>query len=85
MLAKMLSTALTLAIVTANPALAQNYPNKPIRVFVPVPAGGFVDVVSRRIAAAASPIMGQPWIMDNKAGANFIPVAEACRHAKPDG
>ena len=66
-------------------ARAQPYPNKPIHVVVPVTAGGLTDVIARRIAADASARMGQPWIMENRPGANFIPAAEACRHAKGDG
>ncbi len=66
-------------------ARAQPYPNKPIHVIVPVTAGGLTDVIARRIAADASARMGQPWIMENRPGANFIPAAEACRHAKGDG
>jgi tripartite-type tricarboxylate transporter receptor subunit TctC len=66
-------------------ALAQPYPNKPIHVVVPVTAGGLTDVIARRIAADASARIGQPWIMENKPGANFIPAAESCRHAKGDG
>jgi tripartite-type tricarboxylate transporter receptor subunit TctC len=76
--------ALAVAIL-ATPALSQSYPNKPIHVIVPVTAGGLTDVVARRIAADASARMGQPWIMENKPGANFIPAAETCRHAKADG
>src|SRR5262245_5155180 len=71
--------------LTAAPAAAQPYPAKPIHVIVPVTAGGLTDVVSRRIAAEASSRMGQPWIMENKPGANFMPAAETCRHAKSDG
>lgn len=66
-------------------ARAQPYPNKPIHVVVPVTAGGLTDVIARRIAADASARIGQPWIMENRPGANFIPAAEACRHAKGDG
>jgi len=73
------------SIATSAPALAQPYPNKPIHVVVPVTAGGLTDVIARRIAADASARLGQPWIMENKPGANFIPAAEMCRHAKGDG
>ena len=76
--------AMTMSLA-ALPALAQPYPNKPIHVIVPVPPAALTDVVARRIAADASARMGQPWIMENKPGANFIPAAETCRHAKPDG
>ena len=77
--------ATALAITAATPAAAQNYPNKPIRVIIPGPAGGFPDVITRRIAIGASATMGQPWIIENRPGANFIPAAEACRHSKGDG
>jgi tripartite-type tricarboxylate transporter receptor subunit TctC len=77
-------TVLAFAAVSAS-ALAQPYPNKPIHVVVPVTAGGLTDVIARRIAADASVRLGQPWIMENKPGANFIPAAETCRHAKGDG
>ncbi len=75
---------LALMMASAS-ALAQSYPNKPIHVVVPVTAGGLTDVIARRIAADASARLGQPWIMENKPGANFIPAAEMCRHAKGDG
>jgi tripartite-type tricarboxylate transporter receptor subunit TctC len=77
--------AVSAVMLTEAPGLAQSYPNKPIHVVVPVTAGGLTDVISRRIAAEASARMGQPWIMENKPGANFIPAAETCRHAKGDG
>ncbi len=68
-----------------TPALAQTYPDKPIHVIIPIPPGSLVDALARRIGADVSARMGQPWIMENRPGANFIPAAEACRHAKPDG
>jgi tripartite-type tricarboxylate transporter receptor subunit TctC len=70
---------------TFSPASAQTYPTKPIHVIVPVPPAALTDVISRRIALDASAKMGQPWIMENKPGANFMPAAEACRHASADG
>ncbi len=77
--------ATAFAASVAAPAAAQTYPNKPIRVIIPGPAGGFPDVITRRIAIGASATMGQPWIMENRPGANFIPAAETCRHSKGDG
>jgi tripartite-type tricarboxylate transporter receptor subunit TctC len=77
-----LGVAATLAFA---PLHAQTYPNKPIHVIVPVPAGALTDVLARKIASVASAKMGQPWIMENKPGANFIPAAENCRRATPDG
>src|SRR3954452_6039403 len=79
-----LMACVAFALMTSA-ASAQSYPDKPVHVIVPVPAGALTDVISRRIAAEASARMGQPWIMENKPGANFIPAAETCRHAKADG
>ncbi len=73
------------SLLLAAPAVAQSYPAKPIRVIVPVPPGALTDIVTRRIAASAAPIMGQSWIVENRPGANLIAAAEACRRAPPDG
>ncbi len=81
------TTSLVTLVITALTAgaFAQPYPSKPIYVVVPVTAGGLTDVIARRIAADASARLAQPWIMENKPGANFIPAAETCHHAKADG
>ncbi|KDP84042.1 ABC transporter substrate-binding protein [Cupriavidus sp. SK-3] len=71
----------------SGPAAAQNasWPNKPIRMIVPFPAGSFTDTVARVVSEHLSKSLGQPVIVDNKAGANgLIGVAEAAR-AAPDG
>ena len=73
------------AIGVSAPLYAQTYPNKPIHVVVPVPAGALTDVLARKIASVASAKMGQPWIMENKPGAHFMPAAEQCRRSTPDG
>lgn len=78
-----LAAAALLAI--AAPAAAQPYPNKPIRMIVPVPPGALTDVIARRIAGEASSTLGQPFITENRPGANFMPGAEACRHSRGDG
>jgi tripartite-type tricarboxylate transporter receptor subunit TctC len=74
-----------MAVVAATPLAAQTYPSRAIKVIVPVPAGALTDVISRRIAIEASRRMGQPWIMENRPGANFLPAAQACRDATGDG
>jgi tripartite-type tricarboxylate transporter receptor subunit TctC len=51
-------------------ATAQNYPVKPIRIVVPYPPGGGTDVVARTIAQKMNEMLGQPAVMDNRAGAN---------------
>jgi tripartite-type tricarboxylate transporter receptor subunit TctC len=75
--------ALTWAVTAL--AAAQSYPSKPIHVIIPVPPASLTDVIARRIALEAQSKIGQPWIMENKAGANFLPAAEACRHSAGDG
>ena len=63
-------------------AQAQNYPNKPIRVIVPWPAGGLVDVAARQLGNRLQTAMGQPIVIDNKPGAGGnLGAAEAARAA----
>ncbi|CAG2151242.1 hypothetical protein LMG31506_04370 [Cupriavidus yeoncheonensis] len=76
-----------LTCTMSGPAAAQsaNWPNKPIRMIVPFPAGSFTDTVARVLSEHLSKSLGQSVIVDNKAGANgLIGVAEAAR-AAPDG
>ena len=75
--------ALSLA---ANPAPAQDkYPNRPIKIIVPTPAGGPVDVAARVVANYLTTSFGQSVIVDNRPGAgNTIGSKEAAR-AEPDG
>jgi len=65
---KTLVAAAALAFSTL--ASAQGYPNKVVRIVVPYPPGGTVDVVARVIAARLSENLGQQFIVDNRAGAN---------------
>jgi tripartite-type tricarboxylate transporter receptor subunit TctC len=69
----------------ANPALAQTYPTKPIRVLVPFVAGGAVDVLARLAAAKMSESLGQPVIVENRAGAGGNIAADAVAKSPPDG
>lgn len=61
------------------------YPNKPIRIIVPIAAGSVTDVVLRAAAPQMSERLGQPIIIDNRPGASGIVGAEACAKAPPDG
>jgi tripartite-type tricarboxylate transporter receptor subunit TctC len=73
-------------MVVAGSANAQNYPVKPITLIVPWPAGGPTDIVMRAIAEAASKHLGQPIIVDNKAGGGgTVGPAAMAATAKPDG
>jgi len=66
-------------------ALAQTYPNKPIRIVVPFAAGGAVDVVARAVGQRMSEQMGNPVIIENKPGASANLGAELVAKAQPDG
>ena len=76
-----------LAILQGAPAaLAQDYPTKPVTLIIPWPAGGATDIAMRAIAEHAAKHLGQPIIIDNKAGASgTIGPATMAGSAKPDG
>jgi tripartite-type tricarboxylate transporter receptor subunit TctC len=61
------------------------YPERPIKVFLPFPAGGAVDVVARLVCAEASEILGRPIVIDYKPGAGGILATEATVRAPADG
>lgn len=64
---------------------ADNWPDKPIRVIVSVPAGGTPDLTARLIAPAVSSQLGQPLVIDNRGGASGSIGAELAANATPDG
>ena len=74
-------------LIAATPlaALAQGYPDKPIRVIVPVPAGGTPDVIARMITPGLSNLLGQQLVVDNRGGAGGLIGAEMAAKAIPDG
>ena len=83
-----LAVALIAAALTAlnGVAVAQEYPAKPITLVVPWPAGGSTDIVMRAIADVASKSLGQPIVVDNKAGGSgTVGPATMAATAKPDG
>ena len=69
----------------APAALAQSYPDRPIRLISPNPAGGANDTIVRIIAAKMSPLLGGSFIIDNRGGAGGKIGAEAVARAAPDG
>lgn len=80
--------ALWAACVMATPALAQTsapYPNRPVKMVVASAAGGILDTVGRLVATRISESMGQPVVVDNRAGAGGILGTEIVAKAAPDG
>jgi tripartite-type tricarboxylate transporter receptor subunit TctC len=70
----------------AAPALAQApYPNRPIRMVVPLPAGGATDIWARLVAEPMAAILGQPVVIENRAGAGGMIGTEAVKNAPADG
>lgn len=74
-----------LAAAFAPYASAQQYPNKPIRVVVPWPPGGLVDIAGRVVGERLHAALGQPFIIENKPGAGGIIGADQVAKAAPDG
>ena len=73
------------AAIAGAPAGAQNYPNKQIRFLVGFPAGGASDVVARAISQNLAEALGQPVVVDNRAGAASNIAAEIVATAPRDG
>ena len=74
-----------LAAVPFAVAVAQPYPEKPVRIVVPVPAGGGVDSIARIVAQHYNATWGQPFVVDNRPGAGGSLGAEIVARATPDG
>ena len=70
---------------TATAALAKAYPNKPIKLIVPFAPGGFTDVVARILGQKLSISLGQPFVIENKAGAGSTIGTDFVAKAAPDG
>ena len=73
------------AVLCASAALAQPYPNKPIKAIVPFAAGSATDQIGRAFAAKMSETLGQVIVIENKAGVNGMLGADAVAKAAPDG
>ena len=69
----------------ALPAFAQTWPARPVRVIVPYPPGGVSDLVARAIGEKLAAALGQPVVVENKAGASGTIGMDALAKAQPDG
>jgi tripartite-type tricarboxylate transporter receptor subunit TctC len=81
---RLLTSAFCLAVASAT-AIAQGYPEKPVTLLVPFPAGGATDPVARALATRMSEIWKQPVVVLNRAGAGGNIGAESVARAAPDG
>jgi len=79
------AAALALALPWSASVAQQNWPAKPVRVVVPFAAGSATDIVTRAVSDELRDDLGQPFLIDNRAGANGFIAAEAVAHAAPDG
>jgi tripartite-type tricarboxylate transporter receptor subunit TctC len=80
------STLLLLATLLAAPAAAQDaYPARPVTLVVPSPAGGTTDVTARIFAKKLQEILGQPFLVDNRAGANGYIGTQSVLRGPKDG
>ena len=78
--------ALLLALALAPPpALAQQFPSRPVKIVVPTSPGGATDALSRQIGARLAERWGQPVVIENKPGANQMIGAEFVAKSAPDG
>jgi len=78
---------LALVVAAALPlpqVFAQAYPAKPIRIYTSAPAGPY-DIVLRGFSPTLNQALGQPLIIENRTGANYVPLGESCARATPDG
>ena len=76
---------LLLLFALAGPAAGQNYPSKPVRVIVTFPPGSTPDIIGRALASRLQEAMGQPFVVENRAGAGGNIGADAVAKATPDG
>lgn len=72
-------------IAGPHPALAQQFPDKPVRILVPFPPGGGTDIQARLLSTAFQKSMGQNFIIDNRTGAGGIIAAQLAVDSPPDG
>ena len=74
-----------LAALVVTSASAQSYPNRSVRVIIPFPPGGTLDTLGRAVAQKLADQMGQPFVVDNRAGGNGIIGADLVAKSPADG
>jgi tripartite-type tricarboxylate transporter receptor subunit TctC len=84
-MARLSCVAAALVLTAAGAAHAQEYPTKPVRLLIPWAAGGSTDSIGRILAQRLNEYTGQPWIIDNRAGATGTIGHALAAKAPPDG
>lgn len=77
--------ALAAAMLALLPAQAQDYPSRPVRMIVPLAAGGGMDTITRGLAQRLGETFGQSFVVDNRPGAGSLIGLEILANAAPDG
>jgi tripartite-type tricarboxylate transporter receptor subunit TctC len=85
MAALRLISLVLLAIASLQPAMAQDFPSRPVHFIVPYAAGGSGDLLARLLGDKLSKIWGQQVVVENKPGAGGLIGTDAAAHAEPDG
>lgn len=79
------ATLMSSASLVSSASLAQDYPNRSIKLIVPFPAGGPADTIARVYAQRMQEIMGHPVVIDNRGGAGGMTGVDAVAKAEPNG
>ncbi len=82
---KKLSLLLASALLAASAFAQSDYPNKPVKIIVPFPAGGTSDVMGRLVAEELTKILKQPFVVENIGGAGGVIGTEKGAKSAPDG
>src|SRR6267378_3811573 len=78
-------SALLFCMFAVAPAMAQEYPARPVKILVPYGPGGATDIIARIVAQRLTESMGQTFLVENRPGANGNIALEAAAKAPPDG
>ena len=82
---RLLSATLTVLMLSHGSAFSQNWPNRAVRLIVPFPAGGAVDVLARTVFDKVTAQLGQAFVIENRLGAGGTIASAAVAKAAPDG
>jgi len=82
---RVLAFAMILSAIASQQSKATDWPNKPVRILVPFAAGGIADFMGRTFAVELTAALGQPFIVENRAGGGGVVATEFVARAAPDG